>query len=237
MNQHFDGYSQHFKRMGNNPPDYASVIKSPERHSIKAAWLPKDLSSPILDIGCGWGHLLLSLWASGFRNLTGVEVSKDQYEIAKASLPKEIHIVYADANEFLKQRSEEYSLITAFDLIEHMSSQSGLALLKEARNALKPSGSIVLRTPNMANIVATYSRYLDITHVEGYSEWSLFQLLDMAGFSDHRVVGPAINMKYWKWYAPWRGFDLRERLTSALQKLIYKSLHLYPLPSSCNFNL
>ena len=38
----------------------------------------------------------------------------------------------------------------------------------------------------MANLFASYSHHIDITHVTGYTEYSLMQVLDQAGFHEHR---------------------------------------------------
>jgi SAM-dependent methyltransferase len=237
MKEDFDKYLIHYGRMGNHPPDYALAVKDPQRFHLATPWLPQDQSVPILDVGCGWGHLLLGLWASGFRNLTGVELSKDQFEIARQSLPLEIRLHNANARDFLKLTGGRYGLVTAFDLIEHLSKEEGLDLLRGVFRVLEPGGSVVIRTPNMANILATYTRYMDITHVVGYTEWSLFQLLDLAGFSEHQVVPPTTDLRYWRWYVPFRGFGLRERLAGSLQSALYRVMGLRPRPTAFGFNL
>lgn len=237
MKEGFDKYSIHFHRMGNSPPNYALAIREPNRFRIDAPWLPDDPDTRILDVGCGWGHLLLGLWASGYRNLTGVELTKDQYDVARASLPPEIRLFHSDAKDFLKTTRERFGLVTAFDLIEHLSKEDGVDLLSLIFRVIEVRGSVVIRTPNMANLVASYTRHIDITHVAGYTEWSLFQLLDLAGFVDHEVIGPIVDLRYWRWYAPWRGFGLRERVAAFLQTMVYRVMGLRPGPTALGFNL
>jgi SAM-dependent methyltransferase len=232
MDRAFDRYAEHYARGGNTAPDYALVARDPRRFRVLAPWLPEDRNTPILDIGCGWGNLLLGLWASGYHNLTGVELSKEQYDVARASLPKEIRLFHADAGEFLKSPAERFRLVIMFDVIEHMQKAVALDLLRSVFHAMEPPGSVVIRTANLANLAATYIRYIDFTHEVGYTEWSLFQLLDIAGFTDHRVIGPTTDLRWWRWYAPWRGFGLRERVVTFLQGMIYRAVGLRPLPSA-----
>ena len=87
-------YDQHYTRVGNVCPGAAA-------QPIKAEWLPQDKEAVVLDIGCGWGNLLLSLWATGYRNLYGVEISRPMYDIAIKSVPEEIKLAYADSIDYL----------------------------------------------------------------------------------------------------------------------------------------
>ena len=41
--------------------------------------------APILELGCGPGHMLRFLQAHGFRELTGIDVSAEQVRLAAAS--------------------------------------------------------------------------------------------------------------------------------------------------------
>lgn len=237
MKEAFDRYAMHYRRVGNVPPDYAAAQRDPEQFRIVAPWLPNDRNNPILDVGCGWGNFLLGLWVSGYRNLTGIELSREQYEIARASLPPEIRLFHADARDFLKTIQEQFGFVTVLDLIEHLTRDEGLALLRLIHGVLEARGSIVIRTTNMANLIASYTRHIDLTHVVGYTEVSLFQLLDLAGFIDHKIIGPIMDMRFWRWYAPWRGFMLRERLSAFVHRLVYRLVALRPMPRALGFNL
>jgi hypothetical protein len=76
---------------------------------------------------------------------------------------------------------------------------------------------VVVRVPNMANILSNYSRYIDVTHIRGYTEWSLFQLLDTSGFHQPEVIKSFFgSFEVWKrthrWQSPLAGLGLREAL-------------------------
>ena len=120
MREPFRDYSRHYGRV-NTPPDMALMETRPELFRIRAPWLPGDAQARVLDVGCGWGWLLARLWVSGYRNIQGVDVSRDMCAVARDSLPQEIPIVCADALQHLRGMTHEFDLLTVFDLIEHLS--------------------------------------------------------------------------------------------------------------------
>jgi 2-polyprenyl-3-methyl-5-hydroxy-6-metoxy-1,4-benzoquinol methylase len=221
----FDNYNLHFARMGIKPPDYEEVLKNPKKYACKENWLPKNKEVKILDIACGWGNTLLSLYSAGYSRLQGIDISKGQCEIAKRYLPPEIEIICGDAIKFLENIRELYDVIIIFQLLEHLLPDISFNLLSRVRRALKKSGMLVVRVPNMANILAGLFRYIDLTHVTGYTEWSLFQLLDAAGFHKHEVIKPSTGFKVWlttsSWRSPLAGLGLREALNSWVHRFFY----------------
>jgi hypothetical protein len=69
------------------------------------------------------------------------------------------------------------------DLIEHIPKDNILPLLELIRKKLKTKGKLIVKTINCANpITGSSSRYLDFTHTTGFTEESLSQALNMAGF-------------------------------------------------------
>lgn len=242
MQDFFAIYDKHYKRGGNVVLNYKTVSADPAKYTLHDEWLPDNFNAKILDIGCGWGILILYLWVTGYRRLTGVEISKNMFEVAKKSLPEEINLICGDAIDFLKSTKEKYNLITIFDVVEHMDVDKAIELLKVCREVLTEKGSIVIRTPNMSNILSSYSRYMDITHLVGYTEWSLFQLLDNAGFQFYRVIKPKLfSHGEWKHQrtltCPWRGLGLRELLNTLVHNSLFKLRGQNPLPSTYHFNI
>lgn len=75
MEDKFSYYDKHYMRMGNQPPELTNMQKYSEKFALSEKWLPDNLQSRILDIGCGWGNLLQNLNAMGFRNLYGVDIN------------------------------------------------------------------------------------------------------------------------------------------------------------------
>lgn len=238
----FTTYSRHYARMGNVVPDYNAIIANPNAYALDEEWLPDDKNSAILDVGAGWGMLLAQLAASGFRNLTGIEHSKSQYDMAKLNLPSNIEFLFGDGHQVLSRLEKKFALITIFDVVEHLSLDKAVELLIVCKRQLQPDGKIVIRVPNMANIFAPYSRYMDITHVMGYTEWSLFQLLDASGFSDHKVVvGDRLHWKQWKRHRsltyPWRGLGVKGALNRLFHEVFFMLRGQHPRPSTYTMNL
>lgn len=230
-------YDKHYGRMGNVPPNRASVSQADTSYISAKPWLPASKDARILDFGCGWGHQLVSLWQVGYRHLEGVEISQRQAAIAESALVNRASIYCMDGREFLKSRSCAYDLITLNDVIEHFSPNDALALLEALWTALKDGGRLVIRTPNMSSLLASYSRYLDVTHLAGYTEWSLMQLLDIAGFVDHRLVESTWwEPRSWRPWLPLRGLGLRPALNHAIHRALYAVRCQYPVPKCFDYN-
>jgi 2-polyprenyl-3-methyl-5-hydroxy-6-metoxy-1,4-benzoquinol methylase/glycosyltransferase involved in cell wall biosynthesis len=153
--------------------------------------LPSDRTSPILDVGCGFGHLARYLLERGYLNVGAIDSSAELIEQVRRYLrdsPK--FLQHAEAVQFLKSNPDRFSLITIFDVIEHIPFPEVHTFMRLVFSALKPQGRVVLRTPNMANVLGVYSRYMDLTHYHAFTEFSLFQLLRQVGFKDPSLHVP-----------------------------------------------
>lgn len=223
MSRLFHGYTKHYLRMNQNLPDWETAEKNPEKFALKKPWLPLNKNAKILDVGCGLGRQLLALWCSGYRNLEGIDISQAQVDLAQKLCSGRINIYHADAQSFLKRRPQAYDLILLYDVIEHFPIDEALNLLHILYNSLRNGGILVIKTPNMANIFASYSRYLDLTHVIGYTEFSLIYLLDQIGFENHGLVLPDYSFKWrrWSFANPLKVFRIRKRMNIMLHKFLY----------------
>ncbi|MEN6449994.1 MAG: class I SAM-dependent methyltransferase [Thermoguttaceae bacterium] len=235
----FNVYELHYRRMGNVRPDWLAAERFPERYACRKPWLDLPKTARILDFGCGWGQQLLGLWCAGYRNIEGVELVPEQARLANESSQGRISVHCMDGRQFLAGRPEAYDLVILNDVLEHIAVSDAVALLVQIRDSLVPGGRIVIRVPNMASLLASYSRYLDITHVAGYTEFSLMQALDQAGFQNHFLLDdrPRFEWKAWRPLAPWRGFQLRARLNVLLHKVVYALRSQTPSPQSFGCNL
>ena len=223
MTNNFDMYERHFARMNNMPPDWEDAEQKPGAYACTRPWLPERTDARILDFGCGWGHQLLSLWYAGYRNIEGVELVKNQALIANERANGRMPVVWMDGRQYIADKQNVYDLIILNDVFEHVPTTEAMGLLKMLRAALHPGGMLVVRVPNMANLFASYSRYLDITHVAGYTEYSLMQILDQAGFEEHEMVLPVfkVHWRSWRPWVPWRGLGLRPRMDFMMHKFFY----------------
>lgn len=153
--------------------------------------LPAGRDARILELGCGFGHLLRFLRERGYTQVVGVELDADLAATASARAGVPVHC--GDARRFLEKGEQRYDVILAFDIIEHFSLDDAARLARAMRAALVDGGRAILRTPNMANVFGVYSRYMDLTHQTGFTEQSLAQLLRSAGFERTELHLPELD--------------------------------------------
>lgn len=146
--------------------------------------LPADKAAPILDVGCGLGDFLEYLEQDGYRNLRGVEIDPARVEAAR--LKTRAAIDHSDDLEsYLRALSTPFTLITLKSVIAHFPRPLVVAYLRAMRDALSPDGTLVVETFNVSRWTGPYVLYNDVTHQWAYTEYSLQQVLELAGL---RVV-------------------------------------------------
>jgi SAM-dependent methyltransferase len=202
----FEIYDVHYLR-GNalsstsiNHTSYRQHMKDYEASFTElVSTVPK--SSSILDIGCGVGFLLYWLQHSrpGRFQLTGIDISGGQLSFARKHLPDCVALLNQDAASFLESKSRAFAAVFCTDILEHVEGDDELLqLMQRIRNALEPGGMVICQVPNMANLTSLQLRYLDLTHTRGFTDSSLIQLLECAGFSEcHIVERKAADFTQW----------------------------------------
>jgi len=154
--------------------------------------LPKDKGANILDIGCGMGHFLYYLKKGGYKNISGLDVSRENAEFCRKN---GFNIACKDGRTFLKPQKEKYDVIVMNDVIEHLDKGEIFEMLSMIHSALKKGGTVMVKTPNMANPLCVHSRYIDFTHEVGFTEESLSQALRVSGFREVFVYPLDIYVK------------------------------------------
>jgi 2-polyprenyl-3-methyl-5-hydroxy-6-metoxy-1,4-benzoquinol methylase len=236
--ERYQQYAAHYARTGNHTPDWTAASETPGIAGRRPEWLPIDKNAHILDIGCGWGAQLLSLWRAGYRRLEGVDASPEQAAMGKHLVKGRFEIHCRDGREFLCEHRGEYDLILMVSVIEHIPADEVVGFLKAAREALVPGGRLVLFAPNMANLTSTWIQFSDITHTTGFTEFSIQQVLDQAGFEGHQLVRQnARDLSQWSLFRPWRGLGLGQMANDVLHRLVYRITGQFPQPSCFAANL
>ena len=149
-------------------------------HDIYDGLLPLGSTTRALDVGCGLGHFLMYARARGVKVLHGIDVGSRQVELCRA-LGFEAERIESIPSA-LKNRDKSYDLVHMSHVIEHVYPADLGEVLTAIRAALAPGGLFVIRTPNMSHWLAGHMRYLDLTHVTGFTSWSLRQALWQSGF-------------------------------------------------------
>ena len=149
-------------------------------------------NAEILEVGCGSGLLLQYLDHEGYKNLSGIDISEEQVQKAKA---RGYNVNTADVSDYLKNKAGKYDIIIAYDFIEHFSKEEIYNLAMIIYNSLKSSGIFIIHTPNGQGITPHKIIYGDLTHLTIFTPDSLFQLLNLSGFKNICSVetGPVIR--------------------------------------------
>lgn len=132
-------------RRRSEPYDGLEVRCAPGVHERCAALVRLHAPPParILDLAAGSGAFLARLRDAGYRNLAGVERDLAAYALSEVPCrPLDLDQPFATA------LTDRYDLVTAIEIIEHLSSPIGF--LREARKLLAPGGLVVVSTPNVA---------------------------------------------------------------------------------------
>ncbi|MFU8820506.1 MAG: class I SAM-dependent methyltransferase [Gammaproteobacteria bacterium] len=176
------------------------------RNRLEAiVYVPGD-GDTILDIGCGDG-LLLYQFRNRYRELIGYEYSTDRLNQARRNLSDCNFAGFAGSAESMEGiASESIDRIVSADTIEHI--PDVYAAASEMYRVLKPGGSLVINTPNIAfikkRLLLLIGRFpstsqpneglgsdvlFDGGHLHYFTFRSLSFLLERAGFSVNGRMG------------------------------------------------
>ena len=161
------------------------------------SFIPKNKNIRILDIGCGMGHFLYALVKNGYRNFIGIDISNQMINFCKNYVKRtelkdsfqEISqkVVNSDLFTYLEKNQEQFDLIVANDLIEHIEKNKILNLFELIKHNLKYNGIFIVKTVNMVNPLSNRILYDDFTHQIGFTSLSLAQIYLVTGFKNVAV--------------------------------------------------
>lgn len=143
-------------------------------HALKLFCARNRLRS-ILDVGAGTGLLVDFLNQHRFQ-----AIGIDKYSKAKNIRPGSATKLPFPKNNF--------DLVTAISVIEHLTPKESSQFLTEAHRVLKPGGFIFLITPNLASPFRlikdkNWFAYTDPTHIQYFTPNTLSNLLVTHGFN------------------------------------------------------
>ncbi|MFA6016878.1 MAG: class I SAM-dependent methyltransferase [Patescibacteria group bacterium] len=174
----------------------------------------------ILDVGCGWGNFLQVIKNNRLPYL-GIDLSSSAIKICNE---KGLNCQKADLIDLSKIKGQKYSIITFFQVIEHL--QDPIIYLQAAKKLLKKNGVLLITTPNNNSPLRhlfgpNWSVYNTPSHYFFYSKNSLQQLLKAAGFTIFKV-----NVDHFRFFS----------LDYVLQRIFKKKLSIpqiinFPIPT------
>ncbi len=142
--------------------------------------LPRDLSTPLIDVGCGSGGFVHYLRRAGYSDVRGIDISGEQVAVAR-SLGIE-GIIRGDVRDHLADHPGTYGAVVARDLIEHFTREEVIDLLILVRQSLITGGVLLIQTVNLESPFSLRYRWGDLTHESGFTSYSLEAALLLAGF-------------------------------------------------------
>ena len=135
----------------------------------------------VLDIGCGRGEFLSLLRDAGIR-ARGVDLDAEMVALCREA---GLDVVRGDALTHLQELPQgSLGGIFAAQLIEHITAERLISLVREAHRTLRPGGVVILETVNPASVIALTTFYLDFTHVKPIHPLALEWLAESTGFVD-----------------------------------------------------
>jgi len=177
-------YSHIYRKWHSDDPDHIEKEKKYLKRTL-AQFLPENRKAKILDIGCGMGFALLMLVDLEYENLSGIDSDKQQ---VRSCRDKNLAVdQVADAANYLQQRPEEFDLILALDMIEHIPVTQQLPFIRAVQKSLKSGGRLIATVPNASSTLVGRWRYNDWTHTSSFTEHSLDFLLHNGGLTEIEI--------------------------------------------------
>ncbi|MEI8241509.1 MAG: methyltransferase domain-containing protein, partial [Actinomycetota bacterium] len=143
----------------------------------------------ILDVGCGPGWLAEALTRAG-HTVTGIDAARDE------GVERRMHrFIQADLTEGLPQLDQQFDVVLAADVIEHLPDPG--RLLSDFEHVVRPGGSVIASVPNVGHwyprsrIILGRFDYdqrgiLDASHLRFFTRRSFLRLAKGAGLDPLR---------------------------------------------------
>lgn len=153
-------YEQFYGQFHLSPEQEAASVTYYKDYAADARrLLPSGMT--MLDVGCGWGHLMAAFQTAGFIT-EGIDISAGQVRAARARGHRAHHV--GDSAGFLRAHPGAFDVITLFDVIEHLTPDEQIELMQGVGCALAPGGILLLKAPSAYSSVSSVMRYIDPTH-------------------------------------------------------------------------
>ena len=157
--------------------------------------LPADKSARILVISCGPGYLVNLLAKEGYGDVKGVDSDPDKIAYARR---KGLNCEVSFAFDCLEGESGLFDVIIPEQELNHLTLDEQIDFLELCRERLKPGGLLVVYGLNGANpLVGSENLAHNIDHFNTFTDYSLKQILELAGFTAIRTM-PLKLYVFWK---------------------------------------
>jgi cyclopropane fatty-acyl-phospholipid synthase-like methyltransferase len=247
VTDHYDRGNDFFEAFLGETMVYTSAFFDDQSDSLEDAQLRKiryvgeklhlKAGERLLDIGCGWGTLVLELAADFGVDATGVTISQNQSEFAQArikarQLDHQARILTIDYRDIPAKRFDK---ITVLEMAEHVGIRNFQKFLKQVNGLLEDDGIFFLQIVGKR----TETDWHDFTWLAFMSKYIfpgadaslplgfVTTQIEKAGFEVHSVEN--INVHYGhtihRWYLNW--IRNREKITASYGERWYRLWHIF----------
>jgi len=197
-----------------------SFLELKEIFDVEASRAGIKKGDNILEIGFGEGLFLEWARKSGFK-ITGVEINKDFYDLAK----KRGHIVYLGNAEYvLTNLDKKYNRIFLFDVLEHLTLEEISDLFDFFQTILSSHGRILARFPNGGSPFGRFLQYSDATHITTLTGSILQDIALLSGLEIKGVYNGARTKRtgvHKNWILKWIAYKIRNIIQLVIGYLYY----------------
>ena len=146
----------------------------------------------VLDVGCGAGHLLLSLYEAGFTQVLGIDPFNREDIAYRNGLRIEKRDIFSE--------TAQWDVVMFHHSFEHLVEQQ--ATLQQAYDILKPGGLVLLRVPTVSSFAwqhyGVHWVQLDAPrHLYLHSLQSIQTLAKQTGFTLEQTLYDSNAFQFW----------------------------------------
>ena len=166
------GRSAFYKNLSEKNPYYQ---KDKWEYQEALRWVPAG--SKILEIGCGNGEFISLCLSKGCQTV-GLEMNMGVRNLD----PENLRIIHAPWEKYLQQKKKAFSVISAFQVLEHLPNPEIFFL--RCANSLPKGGRLILGVPNKESFIKDSFNLLDHPphHMSRWSRKSFSVLAGRYGF-------------------------------------------------------
>jgi methionine biosynthesis protein MetW len=194
-----------------DPLRYDGQVLDPnEVTGIVARMIPRG--ARVLEVGCGTGALGKIVTDTCHAEVVGIEPDSTRAERAKA---RGLQVYVSFLTPELIHEIGSFNFVLLADVIEHVPNPQAMLLL--SRQALKPTGALIISVPNVAHWSVRadllrgrfqYQRFgiMDSTHLRWFTAASIKSLLVSSGFkvAEYRATAGLdlpdnVHRRPWRW--------------------------------------
>ncbi len=174
------GYENFYLRA--NPPTKANYEKKSRGYEKRfGPIISETIGQSCLVMGCATGMLCYYLREKKGCQVVGIDTNAKLLEIARENTHAEF--VLGDATEYAATCERRFDIVFLINLLEHIPRVKVIPLLRDLREILTDTGCIVIRTPNLNNLLGAAHFCNDFTHRNPLNEASLVQVAREAGLT------------------------------------------------------